>query len=529
MIAIGRSGIALRVIYRDRDQFDVLNQACCCQPADLCLKPFSGEELCIYTERGHSPRGQNFDKALDRFGTEVAVREGPGAHQSCVVVLERREWLCEIDLEQLAVRRRIADRLPTSHREHLGREIQTVDSRPPLSVKLHTHDSGSTANVQNRPGSVGETLSKGIDKPPVIHVSVRDNELSVVRRGPPGVERPIVFRGLHPICVVEVELGLAHEPEPTGQVWPVEFDSSPVAILLRTVRNKDRWIEAFGRAVPQHEVRLWPEVGDPNDIEYVCLWKHEWEDLATYPNLRAVLLVSAGVDHVDFSQIPEHLPVVRLNDPAMANDISEYCTHWVIHFARSFDQYRHQQPHARWEIGPRDPDTTVGILGYGAIGAVVADRLASFDYPVISWSRSEKTTPHGSHYVGPAQLNGFMIRCDIVINLLPLSDTTRGIVDAAALEALDNGVMINVGRGATVDERALVAALDGEMRGAVLDVFATEPLPSDSPLWSHPLVTVTPHIAGETNPFSAARLMAANIDRIESGEAPFPIVTATTY
>lgn len=304
-------------------------------------------------------------------------------------------------------------------------------------------------------------------------------------------------------------------------------------ILLRTVRNRDRWIDAFAQALPHHTLELWPEVSDPEAVEFFGVWKHEWEDLANYPNLRGVMLVSAGIDQVDFDLIPEGVPVVRLVDPAMSNDIAEYCLHWITYFSRSFDQYQRQQTEAKWEIGPRNPETTVGILGFGAIGAVVAETVVRFGHDVISWSRSNKSTNYGQHFVGPEQLGEFLSTCDVVVNLLPASDATAGILGADEFAALGSGALINVGRGSTIDDDALLAALatddsDG-MRGAVLDVFHTEPLPEASPLWVHPRVVVTPHIAGETNPYTAAKVIGANVERIERGETPHDIVTAATY
>ncbi len=308
-------------------------------------------------------------------------------------------------------------------------------------------------------------------------------------------------------------------------------------ILLRTTRNRDRWVDAFHRALPHHEVTLWPDPVDPEAVEFFCVWKHDWEDLANYPNLRGLMLVSAGIDQVDFNLVPDGVPVVRLVDPAMSQDIAEYCLHWVTHFSRSFDQYQRQQPNADWTIGPRNPETIVGILGFGAIGSVVADTIAGFGHDIITWSRSAKQTSFGQHFIGADELHRFLDQCDVVINLLPASDATRHLLDADALAALGTGALINVGRGSTVDDGALLAALANDgvddessgLRGAVLDVFHTEPLPADSPLWNHPRVTVTPHIAGETNPYTAAEVIGANIQRIERGETPHNIVTASTY
>ncbi len=303
----------------------------------------------------------------------------------------------------------------------------------------------------------------------------------------------------------------------------------PGEIVVIAVRNQDRWVQAFTDRFPDRKIVLGTQDATPESVEYLVGWKIDWAQLGNFPNLKGVMLTSAGIDHLDFSLIPSKLPVVRLIDPSMSTEIAAYCTHWVVHYARSFDVYAKQQQAAVWEIGPRNPEVTVGILGLGAIGTVVANHLTSLGYPVISWSRSEKDTSYGQHHVGNEALTQFFAASNTVVNLLPLSDATKNIVGEAALRALGDGVLINVGRGGTVDTNALLDALSGDLHAAVLDVFATEPLPADSPLWSHPKVAITPHIAGETNPFTAVKVIGANIDLIDDGKEPYPLVTAATY
>lgn len=307
-----------------------------------------------------------------------------------------------------------------------------------------------------------------------------------------------------------------------------------MSILLRMPRRRELWIDALEQRFPDQTVvvsanDIIRKNVDPADIEYVIGWSIKWDELDQYPNLKAVLLSSAGIDHLNWDLIPEDVVVTRLIDPSMSNEIAAYAVHWVVHFARHFDLYRSQQKQAVWEIAPARPNKTVGILGLGAIGTVVADRMGDFDYPVVSWSRSEKSTPYGRHYVGADELVEFFEASDYVVNLLPLSDATAHVVGAKELAALGSGVFINAGRGGTVDTEALLAALDGDLHAAVLDVFETEPLPPESPLWSHPKAVLTPHIAGETNPYTAIEVIGDNIDRIERGEEPHTQVHRTTY
>ncbi len=307
-----------------------------------------------------------------------------------------------------------------------------------------------------------------------------------------------------------------------------------MAIMLRMLQNIGPWTEALQQRYPGESIVTstdeMVEMGiEPEAIDYIVGWKVKWHELHLYPNLKGVLLSSAGIDHLDWDVIPDDLPVVRLIDPSMTNEIAAYAVHWVVHFTRFFDRYRGQQDTTTWQVEQREHIKTVGVLGLGAIGTVVADRMTDFDYPVVSWSRSAKDTPYGRHYVGAQELEEFFQAADLVVNLLPLSDATRHIVGAQQLSALGDGVMINAGRGGTIDTDALLTALNGDLHAAVLDVFETEPLPDDSPLWNHPKVTITPHIAGETNPYTATQVIAANIDRINRDEEPYPKVTRTTY
>ena len=307
-----------------------------------------------------------------------------------------------------------------------------------------------------------------------------------------------------------------------------------MAIMLRMLQKIGPWTEALQQRYPGESIVTstdeMVEMGiEPEAIDYIVGWKVKWHELHLYPNLKGVLLSSAGIDHLDWDVIPDDLPVVRLIDPSMTNEIAAYAVHWVVHFTRFFDRYRGQQDTTTWQVEQREHIKTVGVLGLGAIGTVVADRMTDFDYPVVSWSRSAKDTPYGRHYVGAQELEEFFQAADLVVNLLPLSDATRHIVGAQQLSALGDGVMINAGRGGTIDTDALLTALNGDLHAAVLDVFETEPLPDDSPLWNHPKVTITPHIAGETNPYTATQVIAANIDRINRDEEPYPKVTRTTY
>ncbi len=275
------------------------------------------------------------------------------------------------------------------------------------------------------------------------------------------------------------------------------------------------WVEQLAHHLPDDTFVTKHAEIDPLDVEFLVHWKHPIERILSYSNMKALVLASAGFDHIT-AEVRERFPVVRLLDPDMANDIALYCLSWVIHFHRDFDVFAANQRQSHWKklemSFPRD--YLVGVLGAGQIGSTVMETIRRQGYGCVGWSRS-------NHDRSQAQ---FFSDCDVVINLLPNTPHTEGLIGAELLGELGSGVLINVGRGPTVDSAALLAALDGDMRAAVLDVFDVEPLPDTDPLWSHPKVIVTPHVAGRTDPFTASAVVAENIRSIRRGETPAGLV-----
>ena len=301
-----------------------------------------------------------------------------------------------------------------------------------------------------------------------------------------------------------------------------------MAILFHTTWGDPAvWVDELRTALPAHEIRQWPEVGDRRDIEFAVTWDIPIEQYATFPNLRAICLLGSGASHLRPVDALPDVPIVRLVDDAVADDMAAYALHWIIHFHRRFDEYRRLQSKHRWQPQRFAPaaDHTVGVLGFGNIGQRVARAASGLGYAVRGWSRSPKLDADVDTFCGPAELDSFLSGTDTLVNLLPLTEETRRLVNAQRLTALPRGSsLINIGRGGTVDDDALLQALDsGQLSGAVLDVFRAEPLDPQSPFWSHPLVTVTPHASGAAQPRSSVRYIAANIERIQAGQQPFPV------
>lgn len=288
-----------------------------------------------------------------------------------------------------------------------------------------------------------------------------------------------------------------------------------MTIVVDAGEPDDVWKSELERLLPDDAVAGKDDPVNPADVEFVVHWQHPIARILGYTNLQGVVLSSAGYDHVP-SVVRVSVPVVRLIDPAMAHDIALYCLSWVVHFQRNFDRFADQQPRAEWRkhepLFPRD--FTVGVLGRGQIGSVVLRVVADQGFNAVGWSRSDNDR----------SLTELFADCDVVINLLPYGDQTHHLVNADLLSALGDGVLINVGRGGTVDYVALLDALDGDLRAAVLDVFETEPLPGDSPLWTHPKIRITPHIAGRTDPYTAAPIVAQSIESLRRGESPTGLI-----
>ncbi len=290
------------------------------------------------------------------------------------------------------------------------------------------------------------------------------------------------------------------------------------------------WQQALQRLMPDMTVYAYPDIPDPDEILYAAVWHHPHEDLLRYKNLKAVLVLGAGTDHIDQAPVLPKVPIVRLIDPAVGNDMAQYVLYWLMHCQRGYQQYHEQQQSKIWQRYeyPLAADYQVTILGAGQIASFIAERIAVNGFKTAVWSRSPRpdssgVTYHHSEYGLHTALSG----ARVLVNCLPLKDTTREFINRARFAQLPKGAaFINVSRGAVVHEQDLLTALDeGQLSFAALDTFSAEPLPKDHPFWSHPKVRVTPHMSGATYTRTAAGVIVENIMRVERGEQPFPIYT----
>ena len=260
---------------------------------------------------------------------------------------------------------------------------------------------------------------------------------------------------------------------------------------------------------------------EPAEVDWLLLGDvSDAPDLAAYGRARAVLSVWAGIEAVLRLDPPQ--PLVRLVDPeGLTAGMTEWVAGHVLRHHLGLDRWT-GAAHPGWvqEVPPLARDRRVGLIGLGELGAAAARALAGLGFDVAGWSRTAKDLPGIDAHVGPEGLRAVIARSDILVLLVPHTQATEGLMDAERLGWMPEGsVLLNPGRGALVDEEALLAALArGRPAHATLDTFRTEPLPEGHPFWTHPQVTVTPHIASATRPETAARAVAANIARGERGE-----------
>ena len=301
-------------------------------------------------------------------------------------------------------------------------------------------------------------------------------------------------------------------------------------MFLSAADKAEAWREAILNRFPDAGFDVWPDdIGDKADYDYAIVWRPPKGELRTFPNLKGILSLGAGVDGILVDDaLPEDVPVVRLVDRCLTEGMSEYVLYWVIHYHRRLGVYLNWTSQNIWKQ-MRQTDTRdrkVGFLGLGELGSDAARKVAALGFDVAGWSRSEKKIESVTSYHGQDGLIPFLNRTEILIVLLPLTDATRGIVNKDTLAALPEGAsIINCARGPHVVDEDLLAALDsGHINAATLDVFHTEPLPEDHPYWAHPKVTVTPHMASLTVPSSAADWMKENIKLIETGKPPLNTV-----
>ena len=283
------------------------------------------------------------------------------------------------------------------------------------------------------------------------------------------------------------------------------------------------YLELFRVAAPDLDVVAADGIADPSTVDWLACWRVPAGYFKPFTGLKAIFALAAGVDSlVGRDDLHAHVQVTKLADAGMASQMAEFALLGVLTWQRKLREYSQQQSAREWrQLPPRlRADVRVSVLGLGAIGSEVARTLADFGYRVSGWSRSQKTIPGVRCVHGREKFGQLLAKTDVLVNMLPTTPETRGLINRDVLSALPAGAyVVNASRGDQLDADALLSLLEGgHLSGALLDVFAVEPLPADSPLWHHANIRITPHVAAVTIPGEAVKQVIANIRRLQKAE-----------
>jgi glyoxylate/hydroxypyruvate reductase A len=283
----------------------------------------------------------------------------------------------------------------------------------------------------------------------------------------------------------------------------------------------EHWRDGLHALMPDLDIRLWPDIGDPADIHYILVGRFDLDDMPELPNLRAVMPMFAGLEHLLYHPKCPPVPIVRTGMPEGDRAMTEYAVLHVLRHHRHMPEYLAQQARCEWQsIDQKQPhEQRVGFMGFGEMAAAPARVLVGMNFDVAAWVRTERQADDVELFAGDDAFPAFLARTDILVCLLPITEKTRGILNAGTFARLPVGAaVINLGRGAHMVEEDLMAALDsGHLSGATLDATTPEPLPPDSPLWKHPRITVMPHIARRVRPETVGPQVVENIRRDRAG------------
>lgn len=302
-----------------------------------------------------------------------------------------------------------------------------------------------------------------------------------------------------------------------------------MAFLYKSVLARgEHWKSVFAVREPNLPFRIWPDIGDPAEVRYMAAWIPPDDIDSAYPNLEVLFSTGAGVDQLNLSKVPPRVQVVRMLDPTIPDMMSEYVVTACLALRRDFLTFIQQQRAGIWEGAPPKATASrrVGVLGLGWLGSFTCQRLARVGFEAAGWSRSRHDLDGIATYAGEGELDAFLARTDILVCLLPLTPQTQGVLGKRLFEALPRGAaLVHVGRGGHLDRQALLAALgSGHLSGAVLDTTDPEPLPPEDPLWRHPRILITPHIASAAQPETSVEVILSNLKLLRAGKPPVGLV-----
>lgn len=290
--------------------------------------------------------------------------------------------------------------------------------------------------------------------------------------------------------------------------------------LIIPDRKLDAVVAALRLQLPDVQIEVWPDIQQPTAVEFAVVWRQPPDVVATLPRLKALQSFGAGVDSIlADSTLPADLPLARIVDPHLTASMLEYLDTVLNYYRLRFDEFAKNQQQQLWK--PRSPRNIqqITVLGLGELGSAAARHFAAKGYRVSGWSASRHQLDGVQCFAGASQFAAAVEQADLLICLLPLTAATENLLDETRLAQLKSGaILVNVARGAIVDDQALLAALQtGQLLAACLDVFRTEPLPASHPFWTAPGILLTPHISAVTNADTAVAQIAENYRRVQAG------------
>jgi len=295
-------------------------------------------------------------------------------------------------------------------------------------------------------------------------------------------------------------------------------------LIIFNYKDPKPWQKILSDKISGEKIEIYPEVIDTNSVHFAICWKPENNVLAQFKNLEVVQSAGAAIEHITNTQkLTNNIKISRVVDFHLSNDMYEFLLAAVLSYLKKISDYSYNQAHKKWK--PTEYNTinskNIAILGLGEIGGYVAKMFGDLGFKVKGWSASKKNIPNVKSFVGESELSAFLKDSDILINLLPLTNQTEGILNMKNLRQLNKeAFLINVGRGEHLIDDDLIELLDDSfISGALLDVFRNEPLPESHPFWTHSKIRITPHIASVTNIESVSNQIVENYKRyIENKE-----------
>lgn len=282
------------------------------------------------------------------------------------------------------------------------------------------------------------------------------------------------------------------------------------------------WQRWLAQHAPDITLHIWPETGEPDQVDALIAWQPPDDIAACFPNLKLLFSVGAGADQFDLTILPPDLPVIRMIEPGLTQGMVEYVTFSVLGLHRDMPRYFQQQRLQQWQAHSALPaaQRRVGVMGMGELGQAALRQLVALGFDCAGWSRTPRQYSGVRCWHGDDQLAEFLAHSDILVCLLPLTATTHGLLNSALFNQLPHGAaLVQAGRGPQLNHDDLLLALEsGQLRAAVIDVTDPEPLPPSHPFWRHPAIWLTPHIASQTQNESAIVALLDNLRRYQRGE-----------